>query len=70
MSFWEGLKGVLFTNDGKLVGVRAILALSFTGATIALWLQEITVPPELLTITSGTVAFYFGSRVAEVNNGS
>ncbi len=70
MSFWDGLKGVLFTNDGKLVGVRAILALSFTAATIALWLQEINVPPELLTITSGTVAFYFGSRVAEVNNGS
>ena len=65
-SFFGGLKRVLFVPPGNIFSVRAILAMTFTFTTCVLWLQEINVPSELLTLTSGTVAFYFGSRVAEV----
>ena len=70
ISFLDALKSVLFTSDGKLFGVRAILAFAFTGVTVYLWAAGDPVPAELLVITSGIDSFYFGSRVAQSSNGS
>lgn len=48
--------------------VRSILALVLTGVTSYLWVTAQAVPPELLTITSGTIAYYFASRGQGVTN--
>lgn len=60
--FFEGLKSVLFTADGKLVAVRALIALGLTGTACYLWVEDGTVPSELLAFIGPILGFYFGAR--------
>lgn len=59
----QQLMDALF-GDGGLVRVRALLAFSFSAATIYLWVSGDPVPDALLATTTGAVGYYFGSRTA------
>lgn len=66
----ETLKNLVagLTGTGGLLRVRALLALGITGAVLAMYLQEISIPGELLVAWTGVTGVYFGSRIA--NGGS
>ena len=64
-AFFDGLKSVLFTSDGKVVGVRSAMALIPTGVAGYLWAAGNPVPSELIQIVVGFNSFYFGIRAVQ-----
>ena len=53
-----------FTGDGKLFGVRSIIALTLTGSAAYLWIVGDSVSTEHIAAMTGFTGVYVGGRFA------
>ncbi len=58
------IKGALFATGG-LLKVRALLAYFWSGLTAYLFIDTGSAPPEVMTVTSAVVGYYFATRGSE-----
>ena len=54
----------LFTGDGGIFRVRALIAFGLVGTCCYLFAAELTVPGELLALTGGVLGHYYATRAA------